>query len=408
MDGPGKRRREETALTQASASSKVEARKAKLAQWKATQAARVAAAAAAAAPAAARPAAAKAAAGSLPGFLRKPKGAGSAAAAGGGSSSSSGGRAGAAVAAPADDDVDPLDAFMAEQVMPEARQKVIESMEKAVRVEAAVASGSGLASDDEPDEEEGPNMMKHCYICKAYGHTKGDCPEKKCNFCQEPGHELSQCPKHDEHLRLEALKDKQRKREKFYAKKKAKRQDEWEWELRRKTGNYGYKVLYKVLGLQVGKLATEQDIKKAYRKQSLKFHPDKQHGKTEEEAEEASQKFIECKAAYDLLLEGMRTGQVEGQSVFSAGDIMGSTDAHADSAAAWNRKAAAAGITAAMVVSTAPRLKIDHSATGEVDGWIDNRWVGIDEWRRISAERVEAAAAKAAKGYDPNDPNRIH
>ena len=53
------------------------------------------------------------------------------------------------------------------------------------------------------------------------------------------------------------------------------------------------KNYYKVLGLNKG--ATEEDIKKAYRKMALKFHPDKNK---EPDAEE---KFKEIAEAYEVL-----------------------------------------------------------------------------------------------------------
>lgn len=51
---------------------------------------------------------------------------------------------------------------------------------------------------------------------------------------------------------------------------------------------------YEILG--VAKTATDEEIKKAYRKQALKFHPDKNPGdKTSEE------KFKEAAEAYEIL-----------------------------------------------------------------------------------------------------------
>ena len=61
-----------------------------------------------------------------------------------------------------------------------------------------------------------------------------------------------------------------------------------------KTVNY-----YKTLG--VDELATNDEIKKAYRKLSLNYHPDKQTGKTQEEKDEAATIFMEIKNAYKLL-----------------------------------------------------------------------------------------------------------
>lgn len=64
-------------------------------------------------------------------------------------------------------------------------------------------------------------------------------------------------------------------------------------------------MLYEILGLPPRKLASKEQIKRAYHKQSLRYHPDKV---SEEEAEEAAEKFVAVKAAYELLLEGMETG----------------------------------------------------------------------------------------------------
>ena len=53
------------------------------------------------------------------------------------------------------------------------------------------------------------------------------------------------------------------------------------------------KDYYKILGIQKG--ATEDDIKKAYRKLALKFHPDKNKSPGAEE------KFKEVAEAYEVL-----------------------------------------------------------------------------------------------------------
>lgn len=56
---------------------------------------------------------------------------------------------------------------------------------------------------------------------------------------------------------------------------------------------------YEVLG--VSKQATEEEIKKAYRKLAIKYHPDRQHDKTEAEKKEAEEKFKEAAEAYSVL-----------------------------------------------------------------------------------------------------------
>lgn len=59
------------------------------------------------------------------------------------------------------------------------------------------------------------------------------------------------------------------------------------------------KDLYKVLGLQRG--ASDDEIKKAYRKLALQFHPDKQQGKSDGEKKEAEDRFKEINEAYSVL-----------------------------------------------------------------------------------------------------------
>ncbi|MBR6947767.1 MAG: DnaJ domain-containing protein, partial [Muribaculaceae bacterium] len=56
---------------------------------------------------------------------------------------------------------------------------------------------------------------------------------------------------------------------------------------------------YEVLG--VDKNATADDLKKAYRKLAIQYHPDKQQGKSDEEKKAAEEKFKEAAEAYNVL-----------------------------------------------------------------------------------------------------------
>lgn len=53
--------------------------------------------------------------------------------------------------------------------------------------------------------------------------------------------------------------------------------------------------------LDVPKDASEDEIKKAYRKLAIKFHPDRQNGKSDKEKKEAEEKFKEATEAYEVL-----------------------------------------------------------------------------------------------------------
>jgi len=58
---------------------------------------------------------------------------------------------------------------------------------------------------------------------------------------------------------------------------------------------------YEVLG--VAKTASDDEIKKAYRKLAMKFHPDRNQG---DKAKEAEEKFKEAKEAYEMLSDGQK------------------------------------------------------------------------------------------------------
>ena len=56
---------------------------------------------------------------------------------------------------------------------------------------------------------------------------------------------------------------------------------------------------YEVLG--VSKTASDAEIKSAYKKCAIKYHPDRQTGKSDAEKKEAEEKFKEAAEAYDIL-----------------------------------------------------------------------------------------------------------
>ena len=55
---------------------------------------------------------------------------------------------------------------------------------------------------------------------------------------------------------------------------------------------------YELLG--VAKTVSEEDLKKAYRKKAVQFHPDKNPGNQED----ATKKFKEISEAYEVLSDG--------------------------------------------------------------------------------------------------------
>eukprot|EP00605_Chrysophyceae_sp_TOSAG23-4_P000530 GSChrysophyteH1.ASY1.ANO1.599.1 assembled CDS len=66
--------------------------------------------------------------------------------------------------------------------------------------------------------------------------------------------------------------------------------------------------LYKILGVTQGERATEAEIKKAYKKGALKWHPDRHSSKGEVQRKEAETKFKEISDAFELLTDARRKG----------------------------------------------------------------------------------------------------
>src|SRR5574344_1387637 len=61
---------------------------------------------------------------------------------------------------------------------------------------------------------------------------------------------------------------------------------------------------YDILG--VSKTATDAEIKSAYRKLAVKYHPDRQVGKSDAEKKEAEEKFKEVAEAYSVLSDAQK------------------------------------------------------------------------------------------------------
>ena len=66
---------------------------------------------------------------------------------------------------------------------------------------------------------------------------------------------------------------------------------------------------YEVLG--VNKTASNDEIKKAYRKLAVQYHPDKQHGKSEEEKKKAEEQFKEVAEANEVLSDPQKRAEYD-------------------------------------------------------------------------------------------------
>lgn len=76
---------------------------------------------------------------------------------------------------------------------------------------------------------------------------------------------------------------------------------------------------YEILG--ISKSASEDDIKKAFKKSAIKFHPDKFNNAGEKEKKEAEEKFKEINEAYSVLSDPSKRAQYDkmGHAAFKQG-----------------------------------------------------------------------------------------
>ncbi len=80
-----------------------------------------------------------------------------------------------------------------------------------------------------------------------------------------------------------------------------------------------FEKYYQVLELQNN--ASDEEVKKAYKKMAIKYHPDKQCDKTEEEKKEAEEKFKTIADAYDVLTNKEKHVPSFAQGNFRRGSI---------------------------------------------------------------------------------------
>ena len=66
-------------------------------------------------------------------------------------------------------------------------------------------------------------------------------------------------------------------------------------------GSVNSEKWYEILGLT--KDATDSDVKKAYRKMAVKYHPDKLIGVSEDIKNLAEEKFLAVKEAYEQIMK---------------------------------------------------------------------------------------------------------
>lgn len=78
------------------------------------------------------------------------------------------------------------------------------------------------------------------------------------------------------------------------------------------------KDYYKILGVE--KTASDEEIKSAYKKLALKYHPDRFAAKSEKEQKEAEEKFKEVNESYQVLSNKEKRNQYDNPNPFGSGN----------------------------------------------------------------------------------------
>lgn len=79
------------------------------------------------------------------------------------------------------------------------------------------------------------------------------------------------------------------------------------------------KDLYSVLGLQHG--ASIDEVKKAFKKLAIQYHPDKQQGKSDNEKKQAEEKFKEINEAYSVLSDPKKKQEYDNFGSYGGGGM---------------------------------------------------------------------------------------
>lgn len=89
--------------------------------------------------------------------------------------------------------------------------------------------------------------------------------------------------------------------------------------------------------------ASEDEVKKAYRKMAMRWHPDRHIGESEERQRYASEQFRLAKEAYDAIMNGFYDGDCYGYEEESCGDDFGYPGNQQDGYDTYNHQQASYG-----------------------------------------------------------------